>query len=186
MKKMDHCEEGSFQVGGTLMISDPCYGGEWSVPAKPGNWIGQAKQMSRDSGTGKLKAVHSQYKDRFRAQLKTETKEVSVDSGQMSIFDPFVAMKFGGTRDDFLYRQICDITYPVGIIGVEEENFGVASSSGYGDGGYEAKVWFDEQGLAVAVEVDFEGEEDYEECLHCGDDADTCWCYDEEDEEDES
>lgn len=97
---------------------------------------------------------------------------VGVDSGQAGFFDlePFAAQSAteseGGYQQDMehgkFYRSICEQTGDDSD-GFAIVPFGAASSSGYGDGGYNLYVLRDKDGLVIEAIIIFIAEYDDEE-----------------------
>lgn len=147
-----------FEVSsGTLILSDPCYErGIWcaeEVPARMGKWHGYA-EVSDEGAWGKRVSRLVAYSDDVDDEEGADVAsyELGVDSGQMSIVD---SAYYGGGSGSGWYMSVCDVTNPYAgsIYG------GIASSSGYGDGGYGAYVTM--QGdEAVRVEIVFIEDED--------------------------
>lgn len=90
---------------------------------------------------------------------------VGVDSGQAGIFDHQIyrvdESVIGETEfmpEDKWYSSCCDQT--LGELGAGVINGGVVSSSGFGDGGYEAFIAKNAEGKVIAVQIVFITEED--------------------------
>jgi hypothetical protein len=155
---------GSFMVeSGTLDVGDPCYNGDWGLSrVLCGEWVATAQTGAVDfwgDRTWKLQA---------RAVgggpvVRTEERVLGVDSGQMCIVDAKEKYEDDpyGFEDDYdTYCSIsCSCENPYG--GVVKN--GCVSSTGCGDGGYQATVGRDKNGLVVSIEVDFYGEDAEEE-----------------------
>jgi hypothetical protein len=77
--------------------------------------------------------------------LSRETEMLSVDSGQMSIFDDQAS-------EDY-YDECCRKSNQEG--GGIVQNCGFVTDTGDGDGGYRAHIWKDQKGNIVAVKVRF-------------------------------
>jgi hypothetical protein len=168
---------GAFEITcGEARISDPCYElGTWCagtiMPVKNGVWhsyvvrsdendwgIRCAMLVAYNTETGKVhQEDHRFEKQRF---------EVGVDSGQAGIFD---AKHFkddesvkGCERtgnehpiceDEPFYSICCDRT--LSDIGAGVIPYGVVSSSGYGDGGYDCYAIRDDDNEIIAICIDF-------------------------------
>jgi hypothetical protein len=176
-------EIGTFEVrSGRIEVSDPCYSGGdgHRIQALNGTWIGEI-EMSDEGSWGNRVAKLRAHREGILTPPFSFIGVAAVDSGQMSISD---ADKFHLLPGE-LYDTVCGKTSPAGII----EDFAVASSSGYGDGGYDIGVAKDSEGRVVAVEVVFIPDDP--ECTNCGrtftsseDDVSLCDdCYAEENSE---
>jgi len=152
-----------FTVTDALNLGDPCYGGGngcKKIDAKPGKWLawvdtvesfGQriAKLHARCLGPRQIE--HDNRKHSY------ETYNLGVDAGLMSI-QPIEHLI---SNDD--YMSALDEAYK------NDKNFefalvrnGIWSSTGYGDGCYEAVVHYID-GKAVEIDIVFiDDEEDYE------------------------
>lgn len=164
---------------GKIRISDPCYDkddvfGGMVISAKNGDWVGTAdmEQTGWGERVVRLTAEHRDH-SKFSESVR---QRIMVDSGQVGVFD------LESYKDDSLVRNVkrihketicedepwysicCDRTlseYQWGVI-----PNGVVSTSGYGDGVYEATCFVDKNGDAFRVEVIFiddEGDEEDEE-----------------------
>lgn len=96
--------------------------------------------------------------------------DVGVDSGQAGFFDAenygSLFINNGGKHEECevfeaFYKDICDKTLSKDQFGAVE--FGVASSSGYGDGGYDCYFKRDEAGEVIAATIIFIGKEAMED-----------------------
>lgn len=146
---------GTFEVqSGRIMVSDPCYaGGGTGFAAVNGTWVGEIEE-SNEGEFGLRVSRLTAYLKGSKAEFTPSDRHgsVDVDSGQMSISD---AASYGRLPDE-LYEDVCDVTRPAGIV----EGFAVASSTGYGDGGYGLFTNIDKSGRVVAVSVVFIGDEE--------------------------
>lgn len=176
---------GTFQItSGTLVVSDPCYECQQGISgiveeATIGTWIGIIDQI--DTGDwGERCAYVCAYHKSIDIEQVTNWEAcdfiVGVDSGQAGIFEHQVYRVddsvIGETKfmpEDRWYSSCCDQTLGEPKAGVI--NGGVVSSSGFGDGGYEAFIAKNAEGKVIAVQIVFITEEDLLE--------------EEEDEEDE-
>jgi len=164
---------GTFEVtSGELVVSDPCYSlGTWCagtiIDVKNGEW--EAKVENRDEGLwgsrcAELVAYHTDHQFNHGPWEKASF-DVGVDSGQAGIFDkPFFNShdEYGGFNDNW-YEEVCQITLKDPGAGVLKG--GVVSSSGYGDGGYDAFAAKDSNGAVVAVKIVFIPECDEEDSI---------------------
>lgn len=169
-------------VSGKVRITDPCYdAGTWCSTevekVKNGKW--NAFVTKSDEGDWGMRCAvlevwHSDYKKEVVIfdNMKFIDADIGVDSGQCGIFDSKfykneeVAKKFydGVTtnpfdKDDLWYSMSCDQT-----LGEEQWGaipYGAVSSSGYGDGSYQAfKTVIG--GEIVAIKIVFIGDEEDE------------------------
>lgn len=166
---------GSFQItSGAIVVSDPCYSdldgtgyllqavtGEWKVviiEIPDGRWKRVAALIAYHVGCHKSTAVGN------RRERHVLGGEACVDSGQMSIVDEkFFGYGDGETDDPTTFYGACCAATDNGA-GIIEG--GCVSCSGYGDGGYNVSVTY-EQGpgpcrsqLVNSVRIDFITEKD--------------------------
>lgn len=165
----DFISLGNFQVeSGRLMVTDPCYGhdGIHNVlnNVANGNWyafvtINSESQIATLVATKRCSVMTERHKADFT---------VYVDSGQAGIFDvahyannddvgsyeAFSNVPFRDSKDhEPWYKMCCDRTLDETSAGTIP--FGVVSSSGYGDGGYECFYGVDAEGEIVVVQIVF-------------------------------
>ncbi len=171
---------GRFNLNGDrLIVTDPCYrranGCNGQVEnAAPGEWTGIVTIKATDSFlyNATLEAHHESHPlqdEPPTGAWEAAGFEVGVDSGQAGIFDealypPGETGRWDGSGSFF--DRVCGVTIgahdgsgprrecPAGAI-----TEGVASSSGYGDGGYRCMAYRRPDGVCTAVRVIFiEGE----------------------------
>jgi len=157
---------GSFEMKSSMiLVSDPSYkksyAGKGKVvlgnlskivsKVKKGKWSGYV--LKNDERTSRVWSIIAMSNDVKSSDVKkwVSIGDVAVDSGMMGIFD----MKSypEEKNDDDFYEKVCqdiDSKHPAIIY----DNFGVISSSGYGDGSYPAKKSLMD-GKVIAVWVDF-------------------------------
>lgn len=158
-----------------LRVTDPCYTkGTWCagvINARPGKWNAQIK-ISNEGGWGdrvaELMVTHENYAPSKNAFWVTQEFSVGVDSGQAGFFDDAKypngdeTGEYGDT--DTFYGKVCTLTHSETnrrqVAGTLD--FGVASSSGYGDGGYRCEAIYNGDEV-VAARIIFIGDEEDEE-----------------------
>lgn len=177
---------GQFKVaGGKLIVTDPCYKADtWCngiiKNVKNGVWNGYINVQ--DFGAGGLggRRVTALWAECEGAGMggpfTLQDIDVGVDSGQAGIFSMKSYPPNGGSHDggdEEFYDKCCNLTLSPSAAGVID--FGVVSSSGFGDGGYACYV---SKGVAgaykgkvVAVKIVFIDEEN-ETCSECGEPRD--------------
>ncbi len=200
-------------VSGKLNITDPCYDTNttcalFNLPAVNGVWSVTGEYEDGKSWGYRIASILAVLNDisLYNFDLKELSDNIGVDSGQCGIFD---AGKYpqneveAGDYDDksSFYGKVCDLTHneeehevnkstPYFTYGIVD-NFGVASSSGYGDGCYTAYGAKNENGELVAVKIVFleeeidEEEDDDDRCPDCGEYEYNCSCDDVNEEDDE-
>ena len=94
---------------------------------------------------------------------KKQIGSVYVDSGQLMITDPcylkrwinneFVDSKLEAPPYSYSYDGACNATLSPNKAGSLENGFGVAFSSGYGDGEYPVFATYNKEGRIVKVEI---------------------------------
>jgi hypothetical protein len=152
---------GLFKVqSNKLRISDPCYKkDEWAAgtidDVKVGEWEAHIKTVGKR--VAELSAYHADIKRTTLKKLKwvEQDIEVGVDSGQCGIFDEkFYPEEDPGEYGDntTFYGKCCNLTLKNGGVGVLD--FGVVSSSGYGDGAYMCST-LEEKKEVVGVKIVF-------------------------------
>ncbi len=180
-------------VSGKLVISDPCYRrGTWCMGelqnVKNGKWAARVELTDDEGRVAELVAYHSEDGSLgYLSSLEPADFSVGVDSGQAGIFDGNHFRNDNDTvgyklinpdqqicEEDPWYSMCCDMTLHsecrAGTI-----PFGVVSSSGYGDGGYECKFGRDAAGQINYISIVFIEEEEEED-----DDVDYWFDDDEE------
>jgi hypothetical protein len=159
-------ELGEFQItSGSVYISDPCYDiGTWcqgkTDNVKNGTWkahiiIATNEETGWGNRVAELVAIHESAIDNKFEFEENSGADIGVDSGQAGIFDKEV---YKGGDDENWYEECCDKTLSENQAGVLEG--GVVSSSGFGDGSYNAFYERDEEGNIIAIKIDFLSEEE--------------------------
>jgi hypothetical protein len=177
---------GTFEVtSGKLIVSDPCYTEfteeRWLarklghiLPAVNGTWRAYASICLEGDAHGRVAALlathHSTDTGSFtECRTLQEEVEVDVDSGQLSIvcaaLRPLTEEENGDMDDEASYYGCC-CKWTMSVPGAGIIPGGCVSSSGFGDGGYNCTVTY-EQGpgpcraqLVNSVRVDFITERD--------------------------
>ena len=153
---------GNIELSNSVIVSDPSYDrGTWCMIAdltiKPGKyktWIVQSDEGEWGHRVAFLFLVHEGF---ALDQLSwiSESEQIGVDSGQCGIFDDSIYPQLNDKNyEEAFYNECCSITLDELPAGALENNQGVVTSSGYGDGCYElfaASV----NGERVALMVDF-------------------------------
>lgn len=168
---------GEFEItSGVMRVTDPCYDKEtWcsgTLDAKNGTW--EAYVTKSDEGSWGIRAaslivMHESAGIAYsNDDWELTNIDVGVDSGQAGFFDNAKYPDTESTGEygdtDTFYGQICDLTHSEKdrskVAGVME--FGAASVSGYGDGGYRCYVRR-MNGVVVAAKIIFIGEEEIDD-----------------------
>lgn len=134
--------------GGSLVIGDPCYSVNKSCAAQNGRWTAHVVFSDELFWGRRVKKViihHQDFNPADRGVL-VETITFGVDSGQAGVFD---RDHYGG--DEF-YDQCCKKTLSERQCGYLSNGF--VTSSGYGDGGYDAEI-HKINGVAFCIELTF-------------------------------
>lgn len=165
---------GQFEItSGKMRVTDPCYSkGTWCsgvFNAANGKWnayIGVSDEGSWGDRVSELVVMNEDAGYLFNWQLTNI--DVGVDSGQAGFFDEakYPDGERTGEYEDLntFYGQVCEMTLSRKQAGVLP--FGVASSSGYGDGSYRCYVAYNNNNEVVAARIQFiddnyEEDEDY-------------------------
>jgi hypothetical protein len=150
----------SFKVTGEIVIGDPCYsvGMNPVVSAKKGNWVAHVETSNEGAWGDRISKilVHHEGFSMYGKNVRTETANIGVDSGQAGVFD---LASYGEDGED-IYEDCCRKTLSKKCFGFISGGF--VSSSGFGDGCYDVEI-HKEKGVAVAVEITFIGDEQDEE-----------------------
>ncbi len=176
---------GNFEVeSGRLNVSDPCYDlGTWCAGVvdncKLGTWRAEVVKSCEGSWGVRCAALLVHHKDYSRHTLGkyasvTAEFEVGVDSGQAGVFDLkwykadqvvkeslFTPGLDRICEDEPWYSLCCDRT--MGEMGAGTIPHGAVSSSGFGDGCYEAEIFKNEDGECIAIQITFIPKEDEED-----------------------
>lgn len=170
------------KLGNKVMVSDPCYGlNTWCQGVLenvlPGTYDCEVEYSDEgDWGTrvAAIEVTHIDYDGIIR--FEPEYFEVGVDSGQAGIFDYDYYCEYHDDTDkyphvnDDWYEMVCHITLSRAQSGTVED-YGLVSSSGYGDGGYTCYTARERNGYIIAIRIEFitdeYEDEDYEEDEDC-------------------
>ena len=169
----------NFEItSGKIRVTDPCYTKDtWCSGVLEncmnGKWFA-GKVVWGNAATGGWGNRIAELQIWHESHVGSECYEnsgidVGVDSGQAGFFDegsyPEGETGEYGELDTF-YGKICEGTANENYLGIANVGFGVATSSGYGDGGYDCFIRRDHEGRIVAAKIVFisaESEEDEEE-----------------------
>lgn len=155
------------QLGEKVMVSDPCYGlNTWCQGVLenvlPGKYNCNIEYSDEGAWGMRVSAIEVVHKDYERPkEFQAELFEVGVDSGQAGIFDYDYYVKYHTNNkdwphvDDDWYEKVCHLTYDNKFTGNIVDNFGLVSSSGFGDGGYDCWTSKNEDGQIIAIRVEF-------------------------------
>jgi hypothetical protein len=162
---------GSFQLSsGQMAVSDPCYDRSTSDDlrgelknVKTGTWNAfsfQGDVPSWGERIHELQVLHQtvSYETASNSTWsREESFDVGVDSGQAGFFDnsqyPYGNIGEYGETETF-YGRVCETTLNESSGGIID-NFGVASSSGYGDGCYQCYTLRNEQDEIIGAKIIF-------------------------------
>jgi hypothetical protein len=165
---------GRFSLGNKVMVSDPCYGTDtWCQGVlenvRKGFWDAYIKVTDEGNWgerVAELVAINLDYNDEYDGLTSEDINElqefeVGVDSGCAGIFDYEYYCKYHDNKhadEDWYTKEICDQFFPTfDYSGWEKSIFtefeGVASNSGYGDGGYDCYVARNEEGEIVGIKI---------------------------------
>lgn len=154
------------KFGDKVRVSDPCYSPDtWCAGTlenvKPGFWKAEVRLLNKESRVQSIKLFHTdmdQEKEKSIAQF-----EVGVDAGVCGFYDEdyFNKVKSSDESDEAWYDKwvLGDyddnnplITYPTDEEGVIR---GIITESGFGDGSYRCRVWKNESGQIVSMEISY-------------------------------
>ncbi len=178
MNEKDMLKEFSLEiVSGNLVVCDPCYDLNTNccaiTKAVNGTWrVSVSYVISMGKRVQSFTARHSSYGPKDIARSKTF--KLPVDSGQLGIFDVSIYKNDNSIancerlykeelicEDEPWYSICCDRTLSENSCG--EIPNGFVSSSGLGDGCYECEVFYNKEGLAFWLSVEFIPESENEE-----------------------
>jgi len=170
---MKEVQLGEFEItSGRILLSDPCYDfGTWctqTVDGKNGTWRATSIQ---DGVCHELIACHQSYGTYMEGDWKKLDESLGVDSGQCGIYDvQFYNVKpSSAVLDEFLAKveedwlssmKIRKPWYFINCVTTMTElrcgviPYGCVSSSGYGDGGYNAYAQYNDD-IVVALKIIF-------------------------------
>lgn len=139
----------TFEItSGRLFLGDPCYETNKTARARNGSWVAHVEMNGEGGVWGDRVSkvvVHHEDFDPSDPGLTSETAGFSVDSGQAGVFD-------SSCSGDGFYEWCCRKTLSKSQCGYLKDGF--VSSSGYGDGWYEAEIQT-VGGKAVCLELIF-------------------------------
>jgi hypothetical protein len=155
---------GEIELNEIAMLSDPCYGyvnnPNSTIKVVSGKYniyvtYSESKDIGYEGRITNLIAIHQDYAKRYNKLPKNDKEYLScvVDSGTCGIFD-LNYYKQNHSEDD-----VNDEWYAVNVIGMGDYNItdekGAISSSGWGDGTYDAFAEYDKENKAYAIRISF-------------------------------
>ena len=178
---------GNLELGNNVRVSDPCYSPDtWCSNVvcgfKPGTYHAYVQKEDEENRVAELIVYHEDYDtDEKKSNMfwRDYCIDVAVDSGQAGFFDEtyYVTAKAqeekvsAGMPETGFYRDCCNITLADDPYGILNNQKGVVSESGYGDGCYTMYAAKDSDGYIIAAKISF---------IDLGEEND--W-YDDEDED---
>lgn len=153
-------------TSGTFRVTDPCYDGlYWTSGiigiinnARKGKWKGVVTSPWGMQGrVAELQIVQENYTTASK-MWESAGFSVGVDSGQAGFFDAALYPEW--SEENNFYDTICKGTLSENQYAVVP--FGIASSTGYGDGEYKCYVAKNIEGEVIAAKIVFIGDEDEE------------------------
>lgn len=163
---------GEFVItSGSVEITDPCYSpGDGVIVdnVQNGNYLAFTEITDEGEWGGRNSTLYIINKDYYEKN-NTKPESISlldwqpqsdyfgVDSGQGGIFDK---KQYLGGENELFYDSCCNITLEG--LGAGTLEFGVVSSSGYGDGGYGYEI-FTKDSKIIAIKVIFIGDDEEDE-----------------------
>lgn len=175
---------GRFSLGNKVMVSDPCYGtNAWCQGVlenvRKGFWDAYIKMTDKGNWgkrVAELIVINLDYNDEYDGLTSEDINElqefeVGVDSGTAGIFDYEYYCKHHDNKhadEDWYEKQIHHQFFPThNEIDWEKSIFtefeGVASNSGYGDGGYDCYVARNEENEIVGIKIVYISDEENDE-----------------------
>lgn len=146
----------TFEVkSGKLVLTDPCSMGPVVEDVANGLWEASVEVKDCGSWGKRVASLTANLTGATGGRKMLVNGTVGVDSGQAGIFDKgaYDNALYTGDEDEF-YEKCCMVTSGSKVGFVEE---GALSSTGYGDGGYEATKWV-KDGKVIRVQITFIGE----------------------------
>jgi hypothetical protein len=135
-------------TNGKIVVSDPCYdSGDVRLLALNGKWLAAVRKTKEDVWGERVASVlvHHEGFDPIGKKYNEDVKYIGVDSGQAGVFDSEAYNASGNFYDSCCSATNKDFGFVSG---------GFVTTSGYGDGGYPARV-YRHHGKAEAVEIVF-------------------------------
>lgn len=163
------CDE--FLLGGSVLVTDPCYDiGTWCTAqldnVHPGTWVGHVIKSNEGNWgirCAELVALHKDHLNDIIVWNKT-SHQIGVDSGQAGFFDPikFETHNMQSSCDfenpKTFYDKCGQATLSLKRFGVIE-NCGIVTSSGYGDGVYDLYIAYSNNGQIIGLRLVFISDE---------------------------
>lgn len=118
---------------GKLAASDPCYDDPHVLPAKNGVWNASIKLNSE----GRVAELFAYAEGAEFHELSPIDLDFGVDSGQFGIFDNEIYIAGTEYGEPGFYNDCCQLTITSPYYGVLDGK-GIVTSSGWGDGCYDA------------------------------------------------
>ncbi len=156
---------GTFEIkSGSVYVTDPCYEpGTWCQGLVKnvlcGKWKASVIIENTSLGWGnrvhELNVVHEAYED-IEIFMDKQTFVVGVDAGVAGFFDSDKWV--GRSSDEDEYSRLCEMTHDLEQAGCTD--YGVISSSGFGDGAYDCFVGKNKEGKVVCMSIIFISDED--------------------------
>lgn len=148
------------KLGHKAIVTDPCYSLDtWCTyivnNVLPGEYKTSVKLVDGGSWgkrVSELSAIHSEY---ITTPLEWEliSDNIGVDSGQCGIYDfSYRLSKGNNVHDSLFYKKACKCTDREDYFG-EQEDSGVTSRTGYGDGTYDLYMATNDDVDVVGIKV---------------------------------
>ena len=138
----------TIELGGKVMVSDPCYGmNVWChgivENVLPGTYNCSVVYSNEGAWGVRVAEIEVLHQDAKRYTMSHSGFVVGVDSGQAGIFDYEYYEHYHqrGVDDDW-YDRVCAITLSAESAGTIDDS-GFVSMSGFGDGGYDCYLYKD-------------------------------------------
>ena len=150
------------KLGHKAIVTDPCYSLDtWCTyivnNVLPGEYKTSVKLVDGGSWgkrVGELSAIHSEYTN-TPLQWGFVSDNIGVDSGQCGIYDfNYRLAKGNNVHDSLFYKKACKCTDGEDHFG-EQEDSGVTSCSGYGDGSYDLYLTKNGDDDVVGIKIVF-------------------------------
>lgn len=157
-------------LGNKVIVTDPCYNldvccnyvinnvltGQYTTSVKlvdVGSWGNRVAE---------LQAIHINHsQDTFNWELVYD--DIGVDSGQCGIYNFLYRLSYGvNVHHSFFYSKACRCTDEESQYG-EQDNAGVTSRSGFGDGTYNLYVAKNEDQAVIGIKIVFIEDEESQE-----------------------
>ena len=165
----DQSEKTFFYIDSEYInISDPCYEindnlGLINIKSKKGKWFNNCSYVDTEYGIRMcvLGCYHESYKFNNEYISTKFDKRIRIDSARCGIFDSNIYPKNDDDRINF-FNEIISLLGNNAYLIYKDRS--LVTCTGYGDGVYSVDIAYDDDGLAIYIDVIFIDTNDSSEC----------------------